>query len=213
MNTITICNMALAMLGIPNITSFDEGNNNAKLCKAFFPAIRDRVLRDHTWSFATKFYELQTLRDASPDPQFPYAAALPADLIRIVRLADGAAYRRAGKQIFVRNIPAKLIYIARIEDPELFDETFCEALQYAIAAEIGMANTRDAQLINLFRQEYATRLAIARSIDSAENQHVYQSARRSDWLAARRGASIRHPRCIGKTEWVEGTEGKQQPAQ
>ena len=212
MNSITICNMALSMLGISSISSFDEGNHNAHLCKTFFPVLRDRVLRDHTWSFATKFCELAELQTPSPDPMLPCASALPHDLIRAVRLVDRSPYRCAGKLIYCQHIPATLIYVARIEDPELFDETFCEALQYALAAELGMANTRDAQLIAMYRQEYDRRLAVARSIDSQENRHAYQTPVRSNWLAARHGGSIKPQHCTARTEWTVGTEGKQ-PAQ
>ena len=68
MDSVSICNMALMAAGIPAIVSFEDNNNNSKMCKAFFPAMRDRVLRDHLWSFATHIMPLQKLADASPDP-------------------------------------------------------------------------------------------------------------------------------------------------
>ena len=213
MNTVGICNAALAMLGISTITSFEENNVNAKLCKSFFPTLRDRVLRDHSWSFAAKYHPLPLLDMDSPDPEFPYVAQLPGDLIRIIRIIPrDIPYTKTGRTILLAEPAEQLVYTARITDPELFDAAFTEALQYLMAAEIGMANTRDAQLVNMYRTEYERRLAVARSLDSMENRHAYQSRRRSDWLAARHGASIKRPRRVGKTEWVEGTAGKQ-PAQ
>lgn len=186
MDSVSICNLALGMLGIPAIMSMEEPNNNAKLCRRFFPVLRDRVLRDHCWSFATTGTALQRLSEASYDPEYEFVCLLPGDCIRVLRLMSGGAYRRIGARLYVNESEPVAEYIRRVENPEEFDETFTEALQYLLAAEIGMANTRDAQLINLYRQEYARRLSIARSIDSQENRFALQGhGKRSRWLGAR----------------------------
>lgn len=206
MDSITICNLALNLVGIPSITSFHDENNNAKLCKTFFPVLRDRVLRDHTWSFATAFYELQALHEQSRDPRYEVVCALPGDVIRIIEVGGNRPYRRVENKILVQELPATLVYTRRVEDPGLFDQTFAEALQYLLAAEIGMSNTRDTQLIAMFRQEYEKRLALARSIDSQENRFEHQNGpRRSGWIRAR-GQGTENYRPV---KWTEGTEGKQ----
>ena len=206
MDSVSICNLALMMLGIPPITSFNDENNNAKLCRNFFPVLRDRVLRDHPWSFATAFHELQKLDERSGDPEFSDVCALPGDLIRVVELVGNSPYRRIENKILVRKLPATLVYTRRIEDPGSFDETFVEALQYLLAAEIGMSNTRDTRMIAMFRQEYDRRLALARSIDSQENRHSLQTRpQRSSWIRSRgQGAESCRP-----VKWTVGTEGKQ----
>lgn len=207
MDSVSICNLGLMLVGIPAITSFNDENNNAKLCKDFFPVLRDRVLRDHPWSFATAFHQLQKLDEESGDPGFSEVCALPGDLIRVIELVGDRPYRRIENKILVRELPATLVYTRRVEDPELFDETFVEALQYLLAAEIGLSNTRDTQLIAMFRQEYERRLAIARSIDSQENRYAMQNGpRRSRWIRGRgQGAENYRP-----VKWTTGTEGKQQ---
>lgn len=210
MDSVTICNLALNMLGIPQITSFDEENNSAKLCKNFFPISRDRVLRDHTWSFAAASTPLQAIANAIPfDPEFLYVCSLPPDLIRINEVFPDAPYRIFGNRIFVPFLPLTLVYTRRVEDSALFDETFAEALQYKLAVEIGMANTRDPQLINFYSSEYERRIALARSIDSRENRHSYQPAsQRSSWIASRLAPVV--DSCpAGKLNWVEGNAGKQ----
>ena len=174
------------MVGIPAITSFEEENNNAKLCKTYYPVLRDRVLRDHTWSFALKGYELQKLDEKSADDRFPVVCALPGDCIRVINLSDDSPYRRMGDRILVKNYPAKVLYVSRVEDPGQFDEVFVEALQYLIAAEIGMANTRNASLVSLYHQKYQRALTTARSIDSQENRFACQNnPRRGSWISAR----------------------------
>lgn len=208
MDSVAICNLALMMIGIPPITSFREENNNAKLCKTFFPVLRDRVLRDHVWSFATAGYILQLLDEKSCDENFPCVCALPGDLIRVIEISGNRPYRRIGNKILVKELPANLIYIRRVEDSSQFDESFIEALQYLLAAEIGMSNTRDAQLINMYRLEYEKRLALARAIDSQENRHSMQNRpKRSRWLESRISEmDIRE----GQINWVKGTAGKQE---
>ena len=196
------------MVGIPAITSFQDENNNAKLCKTFFPVLRDRVLRDHTWSFATAGYDLQCLAEKSIDPEYRYVCALPGDVIRIIEIVGNRPYRRVENKVLVQELPATLIYTRRVEDPGLFDETFVEALQYLLAAEIGLSNTRDAQLVNMYRQEYEKRLALARSIDSQENRYAMQNRpRRSSWIESRR-SSGGYDRPV--TWWTRGTEGQQE---
>lgn len=207
MNAVTICNMALMKVGIPPITSFDDENNNAKLCKTFFPVLRDRVLRDHAWSFAAAFHELQELDEPSPDPDLPKVCALPGDVIRVISLDGGRPYRRMGVRILVPELPATLLYTRRVEDTELFDDTFVEALQLLLASEVGLSGTRDPQLVNLLRQEYERRLAVARAIDSQENRHASQlRPRRSHWIDAR-GACPEERRPV---KWTEGNAGKQE---
>lgn len=209
MDKLKICNLALMLVGIPPITSLDGENNNARLCQTFFPIIRDRVLRDHPWSFATTFYDLQALHETSPDPRFPKVCLLPGDVVRIISLEPDRPYRKVGNNILVEELPARLCYTRSVEDSNLYDSTFIEAVQYLLAAEIGLANTRDAQLISMFRQEYERRLAVARSIDSSENRFEHQNGpRRSGWLGARRSAWNERG-FAGPIRWTAGNAGIQ----
>lgn len=211
MDTLIICNMALSMLGIPTIARLDDGSKQAQQCALLFPVIRDRVLRDHTWGFASAGYDLQQLAEESFDPSFPLACSVPPDFIRVIRLADYGEYRMNGRKILVKSFPARLLYVRRVEDSSLFDPTFAEAMQYLLASELAMSNTRDAQLSQYYRQMYGARLAIARSIDSQENIHVYQHpAKQSTFLAARRyGPMGGVPSDAVPLKFTKGTEGKQ----
>lgn len=211
MDSLIICNLALSMLGIPMIARLDDGSKQAQQCALLFPVIRDRVLRDHTWGFAAAGDELQQLAEESFDPAFPIVCSLPTDFIRVIRLTDYDEYRVNGRKILVKSLPNRLIYVRRIEDASMFDATFAEAMQYLLASEIAMSNTRDASLAQYYRQMYEARLAIARSIDSQENIHVYQNpARKSSFLSARFGGYSGFPPSEAvPLRIIEGTEGKQ----
>ena len=214
MDSIEICNLALNMLGINSIVSFDEeNNNNAELCRTFFPVCRDRVLRDHAWSFASARFDLTILAGVqSLDEALPFVCAVPGDCIAVRELLNGIRFRCWGKRIMVESLPATLIYTRRVEDPSEFDVSFCEALQYSLASEIGMSNTRSQALIQSFKQEYERKLAVARSIDSRENRYAYQKRQRnSSFIASRSGNVSDAVRdCCGSAiRWVEGNAGKQ----
>ena len=208
MDSIQICNLSLMMIGMPSINSFDDENQNARMCKKFFPVVRDRVLRDHSWSFATAYIDLNTTTETSPEPDFPFVCAEPIDLIRILEIDGDDEYLHVGNRIFTKRSGPKCKYVRRVEDSGQFDDLFAEALQYALAAEIVMTNTLDLQKLNFYRAEYERRLAIARSIDSAENRHsLKQPPQRSHWIEARFGGGL--PCRRGNTVITEGTEGAQ----
>ena len=208
MDSINICNLALARLGLPAITSFDEAGNVAQTCRTLFPVCRDRVLRDHLWSFATAFFPLSAAAEPSPDPAYGVAAHLPGDLVRIIRIAEDMPFRRIGHLICLPGLPATLVYIRQVTNTELFDSAFCEALAYLLASEIAMSNTRDAGLVRTFAEEYRARIAAARSIDSQENVHALQtSRRRSSFIAARAAGSLSPGRCGSRVVITSGTEG------
>ena len=210
MNSVEICNLSLMMLGMPTITSFDDNNQNAKMCKNFFPVVRDRALRDHNWSFATAYFTLQASTETSPEPDYPCVCPQPVDLIRVIEMEHGEPFLHVKNNILTRYAPIQVKYIRRVSETEDFDSLFAEAIQYLLASEIIMTNTRDAGLIQLYRSEYERRLAVARSVDSSENRFAIQpSPRRSRWIEAHMGAEGCGPRSC-KITWTQGNAGIQQ---
>jgi hypothetical protein len=208
MDSVTICNMALMAAGIPPITSFEETNDNAKLCKSFYPVLRDRVLRDHSWSFATSYLALQQMAEKSPDPEYPFVAALPGDLIRVIATLGDIPFRRIGNKLLVKELPATCLVIRKVEDPNLFDPAFIEALQNLLSAEFVLSASRDIQQAQYFRQEYERKLAIARSIDSQENSAAYKFRNNpGSFIASRFGYVPLHR--SGKVNFVKGNAGMQ----
>lgn len=186
MTTVEICNMALVRLGIPPVVSLDESGETAGKLRAFFPALRDRLLSEHSWSFATKSDTPPLLSEESPDPQFEFVLGMPPDCIRIIETEGNRPFRRIGFRILTDLYPVKVLYTARVTDPGLFDPRFTEALIDLLTAELAMAGTRDANLAGLYRNEYERALLQARSEDSRENRGAYRPRpRRSSWIEAR----------------------------
>lgn len=192
MNSIDICNLALGMLGMPRITSFEETNNNARLCADFFPVLRDRLLREHFWSFAVTTAVLPELQEISPYRDYAKVFSVPADSVRVVGISGDEEYIIAGNKIYTNCSPCTLVYVSSVEDPELFDSAFSGCLQYLLAAEIGAANTRDPNLVNYYMSQYQSMLSQAKAMDSQENVFASQfSAPHNPFLAARGGHTSR----------------------
>lgn len=80
---VQICNAALRKLGAERISSLNEINKRAKLCKGAYDDLRREVLRAHPWNFAIAREELPR-QAASPEYQFDYQFQLPANCIRVL---------------------------------------------------------------------------------------------------------------------------------
>lgn len=209
MNSIEIVNLSLSMIGIPTINSFEDKSKIARMCKDFYPMLRDRVLREYPWSFATAGATLAQIDETPFDDSFQYVFSLPSDLIGILRV-NSESFRKAGKKILANTNPCKILYTKRVEDPAEFDDLFIEALKYILAVEIGMAETRDAQLINYYRNEYEKRLAMAKAVDGQENIHTFQRGpRRSYWIESRFGGGCGDAPTSGNLNITTGDIGIQ----
>ena len=53
-----LVNLALVRLGANRITSLSDGSKNANEANAIYALIRDDLLREHPWSFATRYENL-----------------------------------------------------------------------------------------------------------------------------------------------------------
>ena len=185
MNTLEICNMSLSMLGISMITSLNDENTQARQCATFFPQLRDRLLREHSWSFALRTHKL-VAKNEEPIDKWAYVCALPVNFLSLVQTENNERYVIVGNSILVNNL-CSIIYVSRIEDSEAFDPLFTEVLQYKLAGEIAMANTCEMQTVNYYQTRAEELLAKAKAKDSQENEGFYQTERRiSTFLAARR---------------------------
>lgn len=84
---VSICNQALGWLGANLITSLNDDNREAQLCKTNYPDIRDAVLEEREWTFCVRRISL------SPtvlEPVYGYTNQflLPPQVIRILNLPD-----------------------------------------------------------------------------------------------------------------------------
>ncbi|MGV6475352.1 hypothetical protein [Azotobacter vinelandii] len=207
-SVVEICNMALSRIGNSDrIDALDEDTAQAEQCSLFYETTRDFVLRDFHWGFATAFVSLAEV-SANPDPEYPYAYAMPTDCLKARRIVgnvlpesfwpcvnEGWA-RPVIKPIPFRVIngssnsliattisPATLEYTKKIESSELFDPMFVSALAWRLASQIAPALSNNAGIAQTCDAQY--QLEIARAASAMLNEGVNDFTRESSFITGR----------------------------
>jgi hypothetical protein len=170
-SVVDICNGALNQLGASTILTLTEDSKNARLCNARYTQVRDSVFRSHPWNCLQKRVQLAADTD-TPAWGFTQQYTLPADCLRVLTILDyDADYKIEGRKILTDNSNMKILYIARITDPNQYDELLRETLSAALAADIAYAvtssNPTASNMYNLFKDK----LKEARFVDATEGQN------------------------------------------
>lgn len=178
-SAVEIANIALSKLGDEGeITSLEENTRAARAINGCFTAMRDAVLRDHPWNFATKRAQLPALADAVVWGDWT-AFSQPADFIRLLEV-DGTDAQQIGygetwwqiegRQILARKAgPLNIRYTARIEETGLWDALFTEALACRIAMQVALRITGSQETLRSMRQLYKDALGVAKQVDGQDN--------------------------------------------
>lgn len=179
-----ICNRALIKLGEKTIISLDDDSKPARVCKVLYEPTRDYVLRSHPWNFAIKRVELAR-NSAGPEYDYSYSYKLPTDCLRvIIPNREQWEYGIEGDNLVSDYPDAFLKYVARIEDPNLFDASFMEALACKIAAESAVSLTDNDQRHQAMVQLYGLAITQARTDDAMEDGPKWLTS--EEWLDSRR---------------------------
>lgn len=183
-SVVDICNGALNQLGASTILSLTEDSKNARLCNARYTQVRDYIFRSHPWNCLQKRVQLPADTD-TPAWGFSYQYTLPSDCLRLLRILDyDSDYKVEGRKIVTNNSSMKILYVARIEDPNEYDELLRETLSAALAADIAYAvtssNPLTANMYNLLKDK----LKEARFVDATEGQNTVQEDGMADVIDA-----------------------------
>ncbi len=165
-----IANLALEKLGDEGeISDLGEDTRAARAVNACFASMRDAVLRDHPWNFATRRVQLPALTAAVSWGGWT-AFQLPTDFLRLLEIDGDPDWQVEGDQVLVQNGgPLNLRYTARIEDTARFDPLFTEALACRIACQIAIRITGSASVQERALALYARALADAKRVDGQDN--------------------------------------------
>lgn len=177
-SNIDIANRALTKIGSKRILSMDDNTKEAREIKSCFAIVRDGEMRAHNWHFTIKRAKLAAHASA-PEFGFVRQFRLPADNLKALQVgefypgvslsdysnADEAEYRIENGFILT-NYPAPLSYryVARIEDPSIYDALFVEAFACKLAMEVCEAITQSSTKRQEARDEY--RFAVREAIRS-----------------------------------------------
>lgn len=193
---VSICNQALSLVGGEFITSLDDNTKEANLCRLNYPELRDTVLQEHEWSFATRWETLAKIEDA-PLGEYPNAFALPADTLKVLFVGEDytrqvAHWQVEGGMIRTDQTTCKAQLLTRITDPTRFSPMFVQALVARIAAEIATPIAESRTLMQDMFTLYERKVRAAASNDSQQGR---SRRMRSKWLskARNRGGSLAGP--------------------
>lgn len=195
-----VANSALVKVGRDLITSIDDDNERARVCKNRLPFVRDEVLRAHPWNFALKRVALaKTL----VTPEFDYSSEfqIPNDVLRIIKTNLITSFQASDKKVtttFGSYTPAwivegdkllsnddsvKILYIARVTDVSKWPSDFGEVVALRLAAETAYKFTNSRSMSQDLYAQYKEALAFARAFDAQEGDPDDIST--IDWVTSR----------------------------
>ncbi len=184
MSEVNICNRALTLLGAEVITSLGDDTQEAKLCAIHYPGVRDAVLHERDWTFATEWQTLTQIADP-PLSEYPNAFQLPTDTLAV--LFVGQDYTRPapkwqveGDAVRTDETTCKAQLLTRVKDTSRYPPLFEEALVSRLAAELATPITESRQLMLDLMQSYAEKVRMAAARDSQQGR---SRRLRSRWLS------------------------------
>lgn len=189
-----ICNSALSKLGNNRINSLTEGTPAANLCLEQYGKLRDHLLRSHDWNFAASRVKLAQL-SSTPEFGYDYQYALPSDWMRTISVHPGDSRRQHITDYATESTEAEgrvlrtdypdvyLRYVRAVEDPNVMDPAFREALAWRLAMELAVPLAKSGSLRDRMAAGFEDALAIAKSIDGQDDPP--QALPDGSWVAAR----------------------------
>jgi len=171
-------------LGAARIVSLTEDTKNARECNTAYAALRDAELRRHPWSFAVARAKLAP---SATGPVFgpAYQYPLPSDCLRILPSNTVDDWQIEGRNLLTDDgTSLELRYVRRIDDPNLFDALFREALSARIAYELCERITQSNTKKQAAKDAYSNAIAEAKKANAIER--VSTEFPEDPWLAARR---------------------------
>lgn len=178
------------------IEALDENSTEAEAVSLVFSDVRERLLREVPWSFATAEVTPASL-DITPPGLWSYAYAYPSDCLKVLRIENPLgrrappvpfAVRLFGpddtKVICTNMIDPTIVYTKNIDDPTLMDPIFRSAFAYRLAQEVCMPLTGSRELLRDMTELGDREVAKADVEDAAEE--VLDGEREdADWIKAR----------------------------
>jgi hypothetical protein len=183
-SVVDICNTALNQLGATTIISLTEDSKNARLCNARYTNVRDALFRVHPWNCLQKRATLAA-DTATPDWGYAKQFTLPSDCLRLLTVLNyDYDYKVEGRKIVTNAGSMSILYVARITDPNEYDESLRELISAALAADIAYAVTSSNPVSQTMIAIYQDKLKDARFIDATEGQNTLLNSGSADIIEA-----------------------------
>ena len=172
---VSIVNGAMVRLGVATITTLADDSPQARIANRRFTHIRDKLLRDHPWNWATKRVSISA-STVSPTWGFSNAFPLPADYMRMMAVQNDSKleYRiesTSDGKVIVTDLesPLKIAYVALVSAVDQWDVLFNEALSATCAVEWAEGLTGTTTLAEKLQVEAVVALRAAKAVDGQED--------------------------------------------
>lgn len=185
---VEIANRALQKVGAKRIVSLDEDNVAARACNVALTPVRLAMLRNHTWSCATRREQLAA---DSPAPTWgpKNSFTLPSDFIRLLDDDDFAIWgfnsfnsvnnsrnfsgfrdwKIEGRKIITDDVaPLNVRFVYDLLDPNTMDPLFREALSTNLALELCEELTQSNQKKDSLKLDLKQIIADAKHVNAIE---------------------------------------------
>ena len=181
-----IVNAALSKLGEPRITSFDDDTKSGRLANSTFSDIRDALLREFPWNFATTRAELAA-EVTAPVWGFARSFVLPPDYLRLIDVENPLRMPwriESGRIVTDLEAPLQIKYVRRVDSGEM-DSTFREVLAARLALEWAEPLTAQSAIVDRMAAFYKEKLPVARASDGQEDHDATRKFDASSWIESR----------------------------
>lgn len=193
-----ICNFALSHLGVgKEIASLTENSEEASACNRFFEQVREEMLREFPWSFATKFMTME-LVDENPTNEWGYSYRYPSDCVKFIRVLSGlrndnrqsrVSYKigadGSGKLIYCDINDAECEYTFLADDPQFWPADFSNAFAFKLAFYIAPRVTGGDPFKLGQRAFEAYKMMLAQAASTNFNEQQVEEDPESEFIRAR----------------------------
>lgn len=186
----SICNLALGNLRSSSINNIDDPSIQAQQCKLRYPLIKDSLLRDYMWNFASKIAPLALLDKEVPS--WGYVYAYPNNCLKIDTVFNSSAVSKPtpfeiinldNERVIVSDYPDLSITYRYRCDESVFPSDFTKVLSLLLSSDLAIpliGSDRAGQSLNekynkLFND--ALRVALSNNIhegyrEEAESEFI-----------------------------------------
>lgn len=188
MDAVAICNLALGWVGAGRIAALTEASKLAELCNANFAPVRDAVLEERAWRFATLRRPIAADATA-PSWGYAYRYLLPSTVVRVLEVSDGSSslrdWEREGGYVLTDQVsPIYVRCVERVEDPAGWPPGFTMAVALRLAATLATTLSENRALQDELWARYRDQVKRAGAV---EGQQGRAGTLTNDWLARSRG--------------------------
>jgi hypothetical protein len=173
----SICNQAMSWLSVDPIISLEDDSNTAQWCRLNYPFLRDAVLEERNWTFATdRATSTVADKDAWGDM---YVHPIPISwqsVYRVYRTVNNGpqnnqtstGWRMEGGNVLSYDETVYMWGMIRLTDTGAFSSLFVQALAARIAADACVPFTENRELQRDLWNLYGVKLAEASTRDGQQ---------------------------------------------